>query len=232
MTATAIPTKRPRRLERPLKTYFTQVVRTVTLTPHLRRITFGGGDLDRFLSAGPDQFITVLLPHPHQERPLIHPDFTWEDYRDMPEETRPISRNYTVRRHRPEIGELDVDFVLHGDLGPATRWAARAKPGDHLGIWGPRMAYDPPPGVDWQLLAGDETAVPAIGAILESLPPGARARVVIEVAGPADELPFPTAAAVEVTWLHRGDFPPGESDQLLAAIRQETFPDGILYAWA
>jgi len=229
MTATVKPAPRDYRL---LKTYRTQVVATAQVTPRVRRITFGGGDLEHFEVAGPDQFITILAPHPHQDEPLIPPGFTWEMWRDMPEDERPISRNYTVRRHRPEQAELDVDFVLHEDGGPLCQWALQAKPGDKVGIWGPRMAYDPPPDVEWQLLVGDETGLPAIAAIFEALPPGARAHAIIEVADAAEEQPLDSAGNVEVTWLHRDGIPAGKADLLLPAVRALTFPEGKVYAWA
>jgi NADPH-dependent ferric siderophore reductase len=104
-------------------------------------------------------------------------------------------RTYTVRRHRP--GEIDVDFVLHADGGPASRWAASARIGDPVAIYGPVSAYAPPEGCSFQLLVGDETAVPAIGAIVEQLPAGVRAEVL--VAG--DEQDWSTAGSVRVRWL-------------------------------
>lgn len=229
MTVTA---KRAPRDYRLLKTYLTEVRATAQVTPHVRRITFGGGDLVDFEVAGPDQFITILIPHPHQDAPLIPPAFTWEQWREMPEDERPIVRNYTVRRQRLELAELDVDFVLHEDGGPLCRWALRAQPGDKVGIWGPRMAYDPGPDVEWQLLVGDETGVPAIAAILEALPAGARAQVIIEVSDTAEEQALPTAAEVEITWLHRNGIPAGKSGQLLTTVRDLTFPPGKVYAWA
>jgi NADPH-dependent ferric siderophore reductase len=227
-----VTTRRAPRDYRLLKTYMTQVVGKTQVTPHFLRLTFGGGDLVNFEMAGPDQFITLLVPHAHQDAPVIPPGFTWEMWREMPEDVRPISRNYTVRRHRPEQAELDVDFVLHEDGGQVCQWAKAANPGDKVGIWGPRMAYEPGPDVDWQLLVGDETGLPAIAAILEALPPGARAHVILEVADAAEEQPLPTAGEVEITWLHRNGIPAGESDLLLEAVRARSFPKGNVYAWA
>ncbi|GIW04323.1 MAG: siderophore-interacting protein [Thermomicrobiales bacterium] len=215
-----------------LKTYHAEVVAAAPVTPRMRRITFGSWDLAQFEAGGPDQFVTILAPHPHQDAPVIPPGFTWEMWRTMPEEERPITRNYTIRRYRPELAEIDVDFVLHEDGGPLCQWAMRAKPGDKVGIWGPRMAYDPPPGVEWQLLVGDETGLPAIAAILEALPAGARAHAIIEVADAAEEQPLPTAGDVEVTWLHRNGIPAGKADLILPAVQALPFPPGRIYAWA
>jgi len=223
---------RPRRGPVPLKTYRTRVRRSERLTPRMHRVTIGGDDLDGFVSAAADQFITLILPRPGQERPAIDPGtFTWEQFRAMPEDIRPIARNYTARRHRPEVAEIDVDFVIHGDGGPASNWALAAQPGDHLAIWGPRMAYDPPQGTAWQLLCADETGLPAVAAILEDLAPGERAIAFIEIVDAAEEQPLPSAGEVTVTWLHRNGVAAGESDLLIDAVRGATFPSGVAYAW-
>jgi NADPH-dependent ferric siderophore reductase len=113
---------------------------------------------------------------------------------------------------RPAARELDVDVVLHGATGPASAWAERAAVGDEVVLVGPNARFDRPRGgVEWQppadpsclLLAGDETAVPAICAITESLPPGTRARVLLEVPTAADILPLSVPAGLELTWLPR-----------------------------
>jgi NADPH-dependent ferric siderophore reductase len=131
---------------------------------------------------------------------------------------------------RPEAGELDVEFVLHGHDGPASSWAARAAPGDWVGLLAQPGTYHPLPPAGWQLLAGDETALPAIGAILESLVPGTRARVFIEVPGPRDMQDLSTRGDVRITWLPRSAHP-GDPSPLLRAIRQATLPEGPPYVW-
>ncbi|MGM0928355.1 MAG: siderophore-interacting protein [Actinomycetota bacterium] len=140
-------------------------------------------------------------------------------------------RTYTVREFRPAAGnlgaELDVDFVLHFDAegkgGPASCWAAAAVPGDEVTIIGPNIeaakcatakAYG---GIEWRpglashvLLAGDETALPAIAAILESLPEDMTGNAVLEVPDAADFQDIRSAADVQIAWLARGDRPHGE----------------------
>jgi NADPH-dependent ferric siderophore reductase len=229
--STEVATRR-RRGPVPLKTYLTRVRRVERITLRMHRVTIGGGDLEGFVSAAADQFITLILPQPGQERPAIDPDtFSWELFRAMPEAIRPIARNYTARRHRPAAAEIDVDVVLHGDSGPASNWALGAQTGDHLAIWGPRTAYAPPAGTAWQLLCADETGLPAAAAILEDLAPGDRALAFIEIADRAEEQPLRSAGDVTVTWLHRDGIPPGESDLLVEAIRRAQFPAGPVYAW-
>ena len=232
MTGQPAATTKPRRGPVPLKNFLARVIRSERITPHMYRVTIGDGDLANFVSAAADQFITLILPQPGQERPLIDPaTFNWEFFRTMPDDIRPIARNYTARRHRPEVAEIDVDFVLHGDGGPASQWALAAKPGDHLAIWGPRMAYAPPEGTDWQLLCADETGLPAVAAILEELAPGERAVAFVEIADAGEAQPLVSAGDVAVNWLHRNGIAVGESDLLIDAVREATFPTGTVYAW-
>jgi NADPH-dependent ferric siderophore reductase len=232
MTGQPAATTRPRRGPVPLKNYLARVIRSERITPQMYRVTIGGGDLGKFVSAAADQFITLILPQPGQERPLIDPEtFNWEYYRTMSEETRPIVRNYTARYHRPEVAEIDVDFVIHGDGGPASNWALAAKPGDHLAIWGPRMAYAPPEGTEWQLLCADETGLPAVAAIFEDLAPRERAIAFVEIADAGEEQRLVSKGDVTIHWLHRNGVAAGESDLLFEAVRRATFPEGTVYAW-
>src|SRR5690606_21463669 len=134
-------------------------------------------------------------------------------------------RTYTVRDVRPEVAEVDVDMVVHGDGGPASRWLLAARPGDRVVIVGPdARSKDNAVGADWApgtaselLLAGDETAAPAITSILESLPPGRRARAFIEVPRAGDVLDVTLPADVELTWLVRDGRPHGH--ELVPAVR-------------
>ncbi|MBG6237574.1 NADPH-dependent ferric siderophore reductase [Mycetocola sp. CAN_C7] len=133
-------------------------------------------------------------------------------------------RTYTVRNPRPAVGEVDIDFVLHGDGGPASAWASTASPGDEIVIVGPDGRSEQRGGIEWKpgearvvLLAGDETALPAICAILESLPAGIRGQAFIEVPHSDDALPVQTASSVMLTWLPRDGAPLGE--RLSSAVR-------------
>jgi NADPH-dependent ferric siderophore reductase len=132
-------------------------------------------------------------------------------------------RNYTIRAVRGE--EVDVDVVLH-ERGLMVEWTRAARPGDQL-AWGEVAGtYDPPADTDWQLLAGDITALPAIGRILEGLPPAARAIVVGETVDPADRQEWETRGDVEVVWLEGG-----EASGLEHAVRSFPEPDGNGYRW-
>lgn len=203
--------------------YSAQVTRVDRVTPHMARITLGG--LEDFPGAGLDHRVKVFFPPPGEERP-IYPtgDDWWERWKVEP--VRAVFRTYTIRRHRPETGEVDIDFVLHGDAGPGSSWAANAAPGDQVGLWGPRAEYAPPAHADWVLLAGDETALPAIGAILESMPPTTTVRVLVEVGSATEQQSLVLPDDARLTWVHRDA---GES--LLDAVKGADFPAGRPYAW-
>ncbi|MGH3500323.1 MAG: siderophore-interacting protein, partial [Nocardioidaceae bacterium] len=124
------------------RAHHVEVVRTRTVSPHMRRITLGGGLAD-FAPQGADQWFRLFLPRAGQEEPVLPvTEKWWPEVLAMPEATRPTVRNYTVRAARP--GEIDVDVVLHGDEGPASRWARIADAGDRVGIMDQGVTYDWP----------------------------------------------------------------------------------------
>lgn len=214
-----------------IRTFVTEVVRVEQVTPCLRRVTFGGGDLHEFTPISPDQFVYVLLPPPGRDQLTVDRGFTWTGYQEMPEADRPVGAYYTVRAWRPEAAELDCDFVLHGDVGTGGVWSLQARPGDPVALWGPRTTYEPPEDVRWQLLVADHTGLPATAAILESLPAGARAHAVVEVPDAAEQVPLTSAGDVQVTWLHRDGAEAGRTTELLDAVREIDVPVEGTYAW-
>ncbi len=224
---------------RPALAYRTGTVHAVRdLTPRLRRVTFTGADLRDVADAGPDQYVKVFFPTAGTSAPqlpaLSDDTLSWyRTYLALPDAVRPPMRTYTVRAARPEIGEVDIDFVRHADPGPGSSWAEAARPGDEVAFLGPHGLYSVPSGASWQLLVGDETAVPAISAILERLPEQATARVFVEVADAADEIPLPGPATghgdVRVDWVHRDGAAPGEA--VLDAVRRAELPGATPYAW-
>ena len=136
---------------------------------------------------------------------------------------------YTVRRWDGEAGELTLDFVVHGQEGLAGPWAANARPGDVLHFSGPGGSYAPDPQAHWHLLAGDETALPAIAAALEQLPSHATAHVFIEVADAAEQQTLIAPTGATLTWLHRGQHPVGAL--LVHALTHFEFPAGTPHAF-
>src|SRR3569833_1827146 len=165
------------------------------ITPQMARITLGG-DLAGFLSASYDDHVKVFFPLPGRDAPTIPPP-------DAPEGAeRSPGRDYTPRHFDAAKSELILDFALH-DAGPATTWAAQAKPGQQLAVGGPRGSFDVPDDFIWYLFVGDETALPANGRRLEELRADARAIVVAAVTGPEEEQRFNSSASVETMWVRR-----------------------------
>lgn len=204
------------------------VLRTEQLTPHLVRVVLGGEGLAGF-PAGEftDHYVKLLFPQVGVDYPE---PFDMEAVREnLPRESWPRVRTYTVRSWDAVSGELAIDFVVHGDEGIAGPWAAAAKPGDTLLMQGPGGAYAPSEEADWHLLVGDEAALPAIAAALERMPAGTRAYAYLEVAGPGEELELATDADARIVWVHRGDRPVGEA--LVEAVRALEFPAGAVQAF-
>lgn len=215
--------------------YPVRVVRAVSVTPHLRRVSVAGEQLARFPFAGPDQRVKLLLPQAGQDEPQLDGVSTIPEILALPDAVRPIMRTYTVRRHRPDACEIDIDFALHAEhpeqMGPASAWAAVARPGDRVALYGPAASYDPPADTAWQLVAGDESALPAITAILEHLPADSRGHVLIEIPDDADRQPLDLPSGVEVRWLSRAGRPAAHSTLLADAVRDLPLPDEPGYVW-
>lgn len=213
------------------RTFLTTVSAVADVNPHLRQITFRGGDLETFAPVGPDTFLYLLLPPPGRTELTIDQGFSWEAAREMPADEQPVGAYYTLRRWRPEQAELDILMVLHGDAGQASAWAERASVGDPVALWGPRTSWAPPAGTDSYLLVADETGLPAVAVILETLPAGTPVQVVAEVADEATRQDLPEGDHIEVTWLHRDGVEAGTTTLLADAVRALPAPTGTPYVW-
>lgn len=209
-----------------------QVVRVTDVTPRMRRITLGGEDLTDFPSGRQGSHVKVFVPRPGQakpELPTLGPNGpVWP-----PKEVRPFTRTYTIRHFNEVTRELDLDFVLHGDHGPAAAWANNVKLGDYIGIAGPGGRGPISREADWYLFVGDETALPAISAHLETLPATARGIALIEIADAAEEQALQHPAGIELIWLHRNGIQPGHSQLLINKVQTLTWPteDEKIFAW-
>jgi NADPH-dependent ferric siderophore reductase len=170
-----------------------QVVSAAELTPHMRRLQFTAPQLDGF-GYQPGQDVMLLV---------------------AAEGTRPVRRRYTIRALDAARRLLTIDVVLHGD-GPGERWVRAAAPGDRIEGIAPRGKVTASPSADWHLFIGDESALPAIFAMTESLPGDCLATLIIEVPGPEDEQELLAAARTRLSWLHRNGAPAGQP-ALLAA---------------
>ncbi|GAB2472847.1 siderophore-interacting protein [Xylanimonas ulmi] len=190
--------------------YQAEVVRAERISPHLVRVTVGGDGVARMPRRGFDHWVRLFLPTAGEQT-------AWDKlperfgvggylrYLASASGTRPVLRAYTVREHRPEIGELDIDFVAHGDDGVAGPWAQRAQPGERVALLDQGVGFDPAPGADFHLLVGDESAMPAICGILRDLPHDARGLAIVEIPDEADAQKVDAPTGVEVRWLPRAD---------------------------
>ncbi|WP_398471163.1 siderophore-interacting protein [Tardiphaga sp.] len=196
------------------------VLRVTRVTPMMQRVTLGGDEI-RGIKDAPN--IKLMLP-PREGAPVW--PLKGENGKPLlpPGQSMPISRTYSLRRLDRDSGEIDVDFVMHGE-GAASTWAEHARPGDKIGVGGP-MGPEVRPA-DWYLIAGDHTALPAISRILGQLAPDARGSVFIEVpnAGERQELSIPPS--MELHWLYTD-----EGGDLERSVRAAPWPDGKkVYAW-
>ncbi|MFW6034343.1 MAG: siderophore-interacting protein [bacterium] len=189
-----------------------RVAAATRLSPSFTRLTLAGPDLDEFADNGWDQRFKLILPDPLGTYDSLPRAADWyRTWRRLPADRRNPIRTYTVRAARPAAGEVDVDLVLHGDAGPASRFAARATAGDRLVVLGPNAVYDgahgglefqpPAPYAGPFLLVGDATATPAVLSILAHLPADAHGEAVLEVPEAGDVLPVEAPASVRATWL-------------------------------
>lgn len=212
------------------------VVRVVDVTPRMRRVTLTGDQLaaferdglslPAFVSDGFDDHVKLVLAEggdletalPVQRAQSI----------DWPDAPHARTRDYTPRRWDAGSAELDLDFVRHGD-GPAARWAEAAVPGDVLHVVGPKSSTVVPEDVDWVLLAGDETALPAIGRYLDERPSDARVQVVVEVRDPDARQDLALREGDTLRWVEIGEHAPSA---LAAAVAETAWWPGEVFAWA
>jgi NADPH-dependent ferric siderophore reductase len=198
----------------PWRLFPVQVAAVRRLSPSLVRLTFTGPGLADFADPGLDQRIKLVLPAPGRtDFDGVPLDDGWAGIYQLADEVRPRIRTYTTRAVRTDRREVDVDMVLHGDGGPASRFAGAARPGDAAALLGPDARYDGdhgglefrcPDGVP-VLLVADETALPAVARILEELPRDATGEAVVEVPVGGDRIDLDAPDGVRVTWLPRDE---------------------------
>jgi NADPH-dependent ferric siderophore reductase len=167
------------------------VVSTAMLAPRARRVVFSGMNLP--VSPLPGAFLSLWFSDP---------------FADGGTERRGRSkkRTFTVRSHDPASGMMTIDFVLHGE-GPASTWASTATAADTVWAGEAKGGYEVPPPGSHLVLVGDDTAIPAMGAILEAADPSVRPTVIVEVVDRRDERALTIARPIDPIWLHRGHDP-------------------------
>lgn len=191
----------------------------VALTPRMRRLRFEGDALADFPEDCEGAHIKLLFPLRDDAPPAL-PTLGAGGPQWPQDRPRPWSRTYTVAAIDPVRRRLDVDFVLHGDDGPASRWAARATPGQVLGLIGPGGPSLYRPDAERFLLIGDPSSLPLLRAVMRKLPDTAAGDVLIELPDPGERQPLPPRPRMRVHWLRRAE--------LLDAVRALSPPDGAV----
>lgn len=199
-----------RRVRREPPAFRSLEVRRVTdLTPHMRRVVLGGPELVGFDDPGPASSVRLLLP-PRGADTIVMPRWTGNDW-VLPDGERAPIRTFTPRHLDRDADELTLDVVLH-DGGAASEWARSAQPGVVTAISGPGRGYEPDHEAQTYLLAGDETALPAISQLLEHIPAATAVDVHVEITAPEAKLDLPEHPAAQITWhLADGGAPPGSA---------------------
>jgi NADPH-dependent ferric siderophore reductase len=176
-----------------------------------------------------DQYVKIWFLDPELDVEL--PVDVAELKETLPADKLPVTRTYTVRSVNHAAGEIAIDFVVHGDEGLAGPWALKAQPGDWVMFTGPGGAYSPDPAADWYLLAGDDSALPAIAAAIEALPEHALGHALIEVDSAADIQHLNAPAGLQFHWLFRQGQVPGTTTLLRDAVAALDWPAGEVDAF-
>ena len=186
-----------------------EVIQVKQITPHMRRVTLGGAGLKSFPADQESAYLKMMFQSEVSDRPML--------------------RTYTVRYQRND--EIDVDFVLHHDGGPAATWAATVKPGETIEVRGPGPKKLVDTSADWFFIVGDMTALPAISVNIESLPANAKGHAVIEVTEKEDIQEISTPEGFDIYWLVNPN--PGKDNQMLISkIRSLPWQNGRPSVWA
>ena len=194
----------PATARKPRPQHVLTVESTEQLGPRLVRVVLTGEALADFgAEEFTDAYVKLLFVSPELG---VEPPYDLAALRESaPAQLQPLTRTYTVRAIDREARRLTLDFVTHGDTGWAGPWAQTARPGDRAVLMGPGGGYAPDPDVDWHLLAGDLSAVPAITAALEALPSEAKGVALLEVEAESDVLEVTAPDGVQVSWLVNPD---------------------------
>jgi NADPH-dependent ferric siderophore reductase len=100
------------------------------VTPNMLRVTLGGPGMADFPDEQTSAYIKLRVPDAAAGREVV--------------------RTYTVRSHRAD--EIDVDFALHEECGPATLWAMNTAAGDSIMVGGPgprKLVHRRRTGICW-----------------------------------------------------------------------------------
>lgn len=198
---TALPTQQNSKAN--IRSWNLEVVESFDAKPNMRRVVFTCADFEEFVYK-PGQAIVFMLPLA---------------------DGRTGRRHYTIRSFDRKQKTFSVDFLKHGD-GPAPRWAIAARPGDRIEAKGPRGGAWLRRDARWHVITGDETCIPAIAHILETMPQGTQVHAFIEVDGPAGEIGIETPPGAHLRWLHRNGVKAGPGDLMVDTLARFDLPAG------
>lgn len=208
-----------------------EVLERIQVSPHLVRIVAGGPGIADVEENGSTDAYTKMAFAPAGSE--LVPPYDFAELRErLPIDELPSIRTYTIRRFDLANGRIEIDFVVHGDAGVAGPWADRAQPGEPVVLLGIGGGYAPDPEADWHLIAGDDSAIPAIAAALEGAPADAVGTAFIEVDGEADHLELAHPAGIELIWLHRDGAEPGTTSLLVDAVQALEWREGFVQVFA
>ncbi len=198
------------------------VSRVQRLSPNMIRVTFACSALEGIATDRAGGNCKLMIPQSGQSQEAFSAQF---DRPIGPDNPKPTTRTYTVRQFRTDPLEMDIDFLAHGDEGPASAWAEAAAPGSFLGFAGPGAAKVLDFEGDWWLVAADLSALPVASVALEAMPRTAKGLAIFEVTDPADRQAINAPEGVEIRWLHHPDVhkPSAAQEQ---AVREINWPDG------
>lgn len=191
------------------------------------RVVLGGDELDGFEIEAPASSVRLLLP-PAIGEPLVMPEWTGNQF-ELPDGTRAPIRTFTPRHHDAERHELTIDIVVH-DTGAATDWVTSAEVGDEVAVSGPGRSEPLDADARSFLLAGDESAIPAIGQLLETIEADRSISVHVEVVGAEAVIELPDHPGATVEW-HVLDPDDAPGTAMVAAVESvDDLPDQVWVA--
>lgn len=220
-----------------------RVLERVSVTPHFTRVTLGGGDIERFEHMGYDQWFRLFIPIAGEDTLTKLPSklntVAYLKYLRIAKTERPVLRNYTVRDYRAdgtEGPEIDVDFVVHGSaadgtIGPAAHWAQTCKRNDPVAILDEGVTFNRPSHLGEVVLVADETGLPAVAGILNSLPRDVTGRAVIEVPTEQDRQAIDGPDGVDVTWIPRNGSQAQPGAAALEVVKRLDLASPDAYYW-
>lgn len=206
------------RVRHPFRARHAQLLARESVSPGFLRLTFGGPEMEGFVSSGFDDHVKFILPQQGLAKPNLP---AMVDGRPHIEGERPTMRDYTPLYFDAAANTLQLDFAIHGS-GPAAQWARTAEIGDWVGLAGPRGSMLIPADLQWHWFFGDETSMPAIERRLAELPAGVKAVVRVRLADPADQRLWASAADLDLQWV----------DSLSSALDALEIPEDDGFIWA